>query len=327
MTAEAADGAERERLRHEALYYSHPAEYEKDISGRVQATLSAGDPVLVAVPQPRLDRLRDAIRLACKQGGREVEPHQRVTFVDIAEAGRNPGRLLPQLMQAFVDAYPERRSLIVIEVVWLGRSPDEYAAAVQHEALVNLALARRNVSVLCPYDVGALSPAWIRDAERTHPLLTESGLTRPSPRFDDAASAAAAFHRPLGEPPASADRLDFSAPAELQRLRRHVLEYGLNAGLTRERAEDLRAAVNEVATNTLVHTDAPGVLFCWSTDTDVVCEIRDSGSVDDPLFARRPPGETQVGGHGLMMVQQLCDLVRTYTGGGGVVVRMHVVKS
>lgn len=328
MTSGDADGVSREPLRHEALHYSDAAEYDKHISGRVQVALSAGEPVLVAVPQPRLDRLRDVIRLACKQAGQEPEPGaDGVTFVDIAESGRNPGRLLPQLMQAFVDAYPERRPLLVSEVVWPERNPEEYAAAVQHEALVNLALAGRNVSVLCPYDIGTLPPAWVRDASRTHPLLTESGFSRPSPQFRDAASVAAEFNRPLGEPPTDAERLDFSAPSELQRLRNLVLDYGLRAGLVRDRAEDLRAAVNEVATNTLVHTDAPGVLYCWSTETYVVCEIRDRGVVNDPLFARRAPAEAQIGGHGLMMVHQLCDLVRTYTGEDGVVVRMHVVKS
>ena len=55
------------------------------------------------------------------------------------------------------------------------------------------------------------------------------------------------------------------------------------AGLTEGRANDLVLAVSEVAANTLRHTRSPGTLAIWHDEDEVVCEIRDAGTITDPL--------------------------------------------
>ena len=47
--------------------------------------------------------------------------------------------------------------------MWVGRSAVEYPACVEHEALINLALADRPVTILCSYDAARLEPAVLTD--------------------------------------------------------------------------------------------------------------------------------------------------------------------
>jgi anti-sigma regulatory factor (Ser/Thr protein kinase) len=91
---------------------------------------------------------------------------------------------------------------------------------------------------------------------------------------------------------------------------------------------ELCLAVNEVATNTLVHTNRRGLLSLWQdSDTgSLICEITDSGQLPDRLVGRIPPTRWQRGGRGLILVNALCDLVEIPTGqiGSGTTVRMHM---
>lgn len=76
---------------------------------------------------------------------------------------------------------------------------------------------------------------------------------------------------------------------------------------------------SEVAANTLRHTTGGGTLWVWSIPGEIVCQVRDSGNVTDRWRpADRPSG------HGLWVVNQLCDLVALRTGPDGTVVRMHM---
>ena len=62
----------------------------------------------------------------------------------------------------------------------------------------------------------------------------------------------------------------------------------------------------------------------WVEDDAVVAEVSDRGEIDAPLAGREPPCSGQVGGHGLWLVNQLCDLVQMRTFASGSVVRVHV---
>jgi hypothetical protein len=56
----------------------------------------------------------------------------------------------------------------------------------------------------------------------------------------------------------------------------------------------------------------------------VICEISDAGSIADPLVGRENPPVDRLGGRGLWMANQLCDLVQVRSGAFGTVVRLHV---
>jgi anti-sigma regulatory factor (Ser/Thr protein kinase) len=110
----------------------------------------------------------------------------------------------------------------------------------------------------------------------------------------------------------------------LSQVRALVLKSAREAGLPDERAGDLVLAVSEVAANTLRHTPSSGTLAIWHDPHEIVCEIRDDGVITDPLAGRRRPAPNALGGHGLWLVHQVCDLVELRSDNTGTTVRMHM---
>ena len=81
--------------------------------------------------------------------------------------------------------------------------------------------------------------------------------------------------------------------------------------------------VGELAANSLRHGGGSGVLRMW-TGADVwICEVQDAGWITDPLAGRRPASSTQLNGRGLLMVNNLADLVRTHTLPGRTTIRAY----
>jgi anti-sigma regulatory factor (Ser/Thr protein kinase) len=125
--------------------------------------------------------------------------------------------------------------------------------------------------------------------------------------------------------------LVFTSANDLRTIRQFVEGLALRAGLWPQRVPDLCMAVNEVATNTLVHTHQGGVLSLWQDpDTgSLICDITDSGQLHDRLVGRIPPAPGELRGRGLILVNVLCDLVEMPTGqiGTGTTVRLHMALS
>ena len=96
------------------------------------------------------------------------------------------------------------------------------------------------------------------------------------------------------------------------------------AGLSLNRAADLVLAVSEVAANTLSHTRGAGTMRVWQDPGALVCEIRDTGWIADPLADRPRLAAEGPLGHGLWVVHQVCDLVQIRTGPQGTTVRLHM---
>ncbi|GGK01829.1 anti-sigma regulatory factor [Pilimelia anulata] len=301
-------------LDHAALLYADGFEYAVGVTEFVRSALADGRPVLVAVPGARVDLLRGAL----------ADVADRVTFADLAVAGRNPGRIIPEVLLTFAAAHPRQRIAVLGEPVWAGRSAMEYPACAAHEALLNVVLADRAAAVLCPYDVAALEPAVLADAARTHPVLVERGVRRLSGAYGDPLATARDFNRALPEPPADAARLAFAGELELGAVRRFVLGRGDAAGLDPDRLDDLTAAVNELAANSVEHAGGGGVVTLWREGPVVVCQVDDAGHLADPLAGRLPRPAHLPRGRGLLLANRLCDLVRVYTRPGGTSVRLHL---
>ena len=83
-------------------------------------------------------------------------------------------------------------------------------------------------------------------------------------------------------------------------------------------------AVNEVATNSLVHGAGKGTLRVWRDASAFTCEVRDAGRFDSPLVDRQRPGPETAGPRGLWLANQLCDLVQIRTFATGTAVRLHM---
>ena len=299
------------QLEHAAVFYRGTDEYLDTVLGFVAGGLERADPVFVAVPGPKVGLLRGHL------GGQAG----RVSFADMTEMGANPAWIIPRVA-AFADAHRGRAIRYVGEPAWETRTAAELCEATRHEALINLAFADTAVSMLCPYDRAHLPPGVIDDAERTHPVLITGGRSRPSRGYRGAGLFPAGCDQPLPSPPAGAATLAYRD--DLAHVRAFAAAQARRAGLPAGRARDLVLAVSELAANTWRHTDAGGTVHIWAADGAVLCQVHDSGHVGDLLAGRRRPIPDAGGGHGLWVVNQLCDLVELRTGSTGTTIRLHI---
>ena len=128
----------------------------------------------------------------------------------------------------------------------------------------------------------------------------------------------------LRSPPGAVDSLMF----DLDRLHqvRGFIARRADAVLDARRAADFVLAVDEVATNSLRHGGGSGTLRLWDDDRALVCDVRDRGYITDPMVGRVRPTREQVGGRGLWIANQLCDLVQLRSGNNGTTVRLHMYR-
>jgi anti-sigma regulatory factor (Ser/Thr protein kinase) len=248
-----------------------------------------------------------------------------VLFADMADVGANPGRIIPAWRE-FVSAHatPGRPIRGIGEPIYPERSAVELVECHRHEALLNLAFADTpSFWLVCPYDTTALPPDVIDTARHTHPWVVEDGQPAESALFDGLDAVAAPFADPLREPPPSARELEIHLEA-LPALRRFVRAQAAGAALGAERTRDLLVAVNEIATNSVRYGGGRGRLLLWRERDALVCEVRDRGRIEQPLVGRERPQAGQVGGYGVWIANQLCDLVQVRAFGSGGAVRLHM---
>jgi anti-sigma regulatory factor (Ser/Thr protein kinase) len=239
-------------------------------------------------------------------------------------AGRNPGRIIPAVLLAFADAHPGRRVRLIGEPIWAGRSQTEYPACAQHEALINAAFAGRAATILCPYHAELLHPDWVEDAYRTHPVMWDGTRRFESVHYRDPVAVAAGFNLALPEPPAGAATMTVDLMT-LPAARRFVSAIARSAGVAERRLPDLALAVNELAANAVEHGGGQGEVTVWTDREHLVCQVADGGHLSDPLAGRIPvPPDSGAGGRGLLLVNQLCDLVRTHTTPHGTTIQVFL---
>jgi anti-sigma regulatory factor (Ser/Thr protein kinase) len=295
-------------VRHVARFYRTQAEHARAVDEFVRAGLARDEPVLVAVPHSQL------------RASWQPPAGSAVSVADMRELGRNPARLIPAI-HSFCSAYSGRRIRYLGEPVWPGRSPAELSEAGRYEALLNLAFAGTEISIMCPYNVAALPAAAIANARSTHPVVRAEDGELDNPDYLEPAGFIAKMGQPLVAPD-SADALAYDR--DLRPVRALVAAAGQQAGLDPARRTDLVIAASEVAANTLRHTRSGGVVRLWSAADEVLCQLEDSGYIADPLAGHwRSPADA-AGRQGLWLVNQVCDLAEIRTSELGTTVRLHM---
>jgi anti-sigma regulatory factor (Ser/Thr protein kinase) len=83
-------------------------------------------------------------------------------------------------------------------------------------------------------------------------------------------------------------------------------------------------AVNEVASNSVVYGGGHGVVRSWRQGDSLIFEVTDRGRIQEPLVGRTRPDLGKAGGHGLWLVNQLCELVQVRSSVAGTQVRLHI---
>jgi hypothetical protein len=132
---------------HAAFIHRHGADGVASVVAFVREGLARRDAVSVGVPAPLGRLLRQALG----------ERAPRAAFFDMAELGRNPGRIIPAMLD-FAATHAGRRIRYVSQPFWAGRSAAEASEAIRHEALVNLAFAQADA----PYCACTTRASWVR---------------------------------------------------------------------------------------------------------------------------------------------------------------------
>jgi anti-sigma regulatory factor (Ser/Thr protein kinase) len=302
-------------FRHAALFYSGDDGYVDGLVPFIRDGVDAGEPVLVMVPGRKTDLLREGL-------GPDAA---RVHFADMAEVGANPARIIPA-WRDFVTSRSAGGTRLrgIGEPIWAERTPDELVECQHHEALINVAFdGIAPMDLVCPYDERALGDAVVQEALRSHPVVLDRRGFRDCAAYEGVEAAAAPFDKLLPDAPADAPELGFDL-STLDAVRGFVAARAAEAGLSRPRCDDLVIAVNELASNSARHGGGGGTLRTWVGELSFIAEVSDRGRFDRPLAGREAPDDGQIGGHGLWLVNQLCDLLQIRTFPTGSVVRVHM---
>jgi anti-sigma regulatory factor (Ser/Thr protein kinase) len=238
--------------------------------------------------------------------------HEVLGF-DMSVAGRNPARLLPAL-QHFLDQHPEQQLACVAEPIRFGDPAAVVGEVELHELMLRLpAFHAWNCRLICAYDADALAPAVVSAIEGAH-----GGHSADPVDQVDRALAESLPPRPMTSEDLGVDRTTLSA------LRGFIQGRAERAGLNDERVDDLVYAVNEVVTNSICHGEGRARVSFWTETHAVICEVRDRGWIRDPLAGRIAPRPDKIGGRGLWLVNQLCDLVQLRSSPAGTTLRMYI---
>jgi len=298
---------------HESLFYSDEDEFMRAALDFLYEGIERDERALVAVGAPRIELLREAL-------GPDAE---QVRFTDMRVLGANPARIIPA-WHAFLQENdrPGAGARGIGEPVWPGRGAAELAECQRHEALLNTAFdGGEGWRLLCPYDLENLEEPVIEAARRSHPHISCAGRREPSAAYDAPFDLLAGA---LPEPPPGSQEMSFTG-SELVLVRDTVRAATSAAELAEERGEDLLLAVSELACNSVLHGGGRGRLRIWTDQDTLMCEVSDAGHISDPLAGRVRPLPGQLGGRGLWLANQVCDLAQIRSSAlGGSSVRLHM---
>ncbi|MDX5569546.1 sensor histidine kinase [Streptomyces sp. ID05-04B] len=301
--------------RHELYPYSGPGEFAEGTLGFIQEALDGGEAVVVAVPEDKASLLRA-----------QIADDAAVRYVDTTVTAHHPGRLIGAWQEWIKEHASDGRPVRGIgESPWdEARSRAEAQELRYHEWLLNKAFADSAAWwLLCPYDVAGKTAA-LDEMTRCHPEIRTGGRTVPSADYDPQAPYAFVA---LTDPCDPYDEFVYTSgdlPAVREKIERCAERHGVDG----RRLRELHLAATEVAANSIRHGGGHGVLRTWSENRRLICEFRDAGYIDDPLAGRLKPNGTQIGGRGLWLVHQLCDLVEIRsTADTGTTIRLHTELS
>jgi anti-sigma regulatory factor (Ser/Thr protein kinase) len=301
-------------MRHSALLYKDQEDLLAGVLPFLESGSERGDSLLVAMPGDNLSAVREGLDSEAPV----------VTFMNLDETGGNPARLISSWQEFAATDGGGTGMTCVGESLWFGRSTAEIEECERHEALLNLAFgASEGTSLLCPYDTERLEPDVIDRVGHSHRELAMDGNPATESTSFVEAGHSDLFTGELVVPAGEVTERPFEK-RDLSELRAMMREHAESAGLDRTRREDLVLAGDELATNSIRYAGGHGTMRLWSDEAQVICEVSDEGRLEDPMAGRVRPAPDQVGGRGLWLANQLCDLVQIRVGEQGNVIRLSM---
>jgi anti-sigma regulatory factor (Ser/Thr protein kinase) len=293
---------------HQALIYGSDQELLDVALPFVEDALAEEEPALVAVQERHLDNLRGALN-GTPPGLTLFSAEQ---WYDTSARSRDK---FARWVNDHLDGSGTRRTRVIGEPPWAIGHEAQIRDWARYESVVNVAFESMPVSFICSYDAGALPDDVIGHARSTHPEIVDSDGIAQSAVYEDPIEFCRRLddqvERPAGEPVMRANfELD-----DLPAVRRLIASTATATGLTRARADELVLAVNEIATNALVHGRPPATLRIWKGDGELVCEVSDTGNgITQDLPGQLTPPTEGLGGRGIWLARMLCDAVEVRNG-------------
>jgi len=293
--------------RHGLLVHETDEELIEGTRAFVAAGLASGADVLVHSPRDRVDLMRDALG---------SDP--RLEYGLDEELYQAPLPTLFAYQRRLADR-PEDTEVWVTGTVPLGQDSAGQAAWNRYESAVDRALGAYPFVALCTYDARTRPASVIAAARATHRTVNVDLTDRDNPAFVEPV----AF---LDHPHAQRPRVPSAPPSatsmisgfeELSRARDMVRAEVTDAVAASQTIENFRVAVNEVATNGLLHGRPPVRVALWSARGRLTCLVEDSGpGHPDPMAGYQHP--TAMGSLGLWAARQLVDdlVIGTSPSGG-----------
>ena len=277
---------------HDAFVHASDEEFVQRAAGFVRQGLAAGETIVAVLPPERIAVLRHALGPL----------RHDVCFTDMTVAGGNPARLIP-FWRDILDQHPGPVRALG-EPAYPGRSQAAYDEVLLHEALTGIAFAHdRSFRLCCAYEVSVgIDPTATHSAAEA---LAEKG-----------------FRTALDDIPDRAEHWEFG-PDDLGEIRQWVSGQAASHGVSRDRLEDLSLALHEICTNSIRFGGGRGRLAVWIADGTLICDVLDRGRIDDLLIGRVLPPLDGLGGRGVWLANQLCDLAQLRSGDGFTQVRLH----
>jgi anti-sigma regulatory factor (Ser/Thr protein kinase) len=294
---------------HPALIYGSDDEFMQVALPFVEQGIAAGEPTLVAVQGGNVENLRAA--LAGEPAG--------VTLLSADEwyEYESSARTRDKFGRWVRERAGTGRVRLVGEPPWEVGNEAQIRDWARHESVINVAFAGLPVSFICPYDARVLTPEILEHAHCTHPEIVGSDGFAASDAYEDPLEFCrrldSRVERPEGDPETV---LDFNL-ADLRLVRRLVTSMAVASGLPGSRAEELALAVNEIASNAVVHGSPPATLRIWQGDGEFICEVSDAGEgIKDVLAGQLAPPPDGIGGRGIWLARMLSDAVEIRNGTG-----------
>ncbi|MGW1777381.1 anti-sigma factor RsbA family regulatory protein [Streptomyces sp. NPDC002104] len=300
-------------FRHELYSYRGEDQFLAGTLSYIHEALEGDEAVVVAVPSEKTSLLRG-----------ELADEPAVTFVDTTASGPNPGRHIAAwsewMSQSGEGGRPVRG---IAETAWRQvRSAAHLSELRYHEWLLNRAFAHSAAwSMLCPYDAADEDHDALRSLSRCHPQILRDGQHTAN---EDYLTGEEYVFDALAEPGDAFQELSYKH-GDLATIRSRVSQCAAEAGVPDAQLPKLAVAVTEIATNSIRHGGGHGTLRTWAQDSTFLCELRDSGYIPDVTLGRTRPEPAQIGGRGLWLAHQLCDLVEIRsTRRQGTTIRLHM---
>jgi anti-sigma regulatory factor (Ser/Thr protein kinase) len=307
MHADGGEASDPQRsFMHQALIYDSDQAFIDVSLPFVREGIEAGEPTLVAVQRRNVDNLHQALGDA-----------DGVTLLSVEQWYETSARTRDKFARWASGHADRSRVRLIGEPPWAVENGAQVRDWARHESVINVALNDLPVTLVCPYDARELPDGIIEHAHATHPEIVDESGTASSATYEDPREFCRRLDSEVRAPDGTTvSELTF-ALGDLPAVRRVAESAAVGAGLPAARVDEMVLAVNEIATNAVIHGRPPAKLRVWKPEGELVFEVSDAGEgIKDVLAGQLRPTARRRGGRGLWLTRLLSDAVEVRNGDG-----------